>query len=180
MNFVLVGSASQVTEALKAAGWIQADKTDKEAIVGALLTTLTRNSYMAVPLSMLYLLDALRTTAMSAPSRLWSRPSAIICASGRRRGPRRSRRFGQARHSRCRHRARSALPNGITHRIDQDVDNERDFIGATLQQAGQVEAMSYLTRAHPITAARTATGGDIKSDGRVLVIVLKPRQTAVR
>ena len=57
-------------------------------------------------------------------------------------------------------------PSGITHRIDQDVDNERDFIGATLQQAGQVEAMSYMTRAHPITTATTATGGEMKSDGR--------------
>jgi hypothetical protein len=64
-------------------------------------------------------------------------------------------------------------PDVITHKIDQDVDNERDFIGATLQQAGQVEAMSYMTRAKPITSAKTATGGNIRSDGRVLVIVLK-------
>ena len=63
--------------------------------------------------------------------------------------------------------------NGITHKVDQDVDNERDFIGATLQQAGQVQAMSYMTRSNPIKLAKTATGGDIKSDGRVLVIVLK-------
>ena len=63
--------------------------------------------------------------------------------------------------------------NAITHKIDQDVDNERDFIGATLQQAGWVQAMQYMTRSHPITSTKTATGGEIKSDGRVLVIVLK-------
>ena len=68
--------------------------------------------------------------------------------------------------------------NAITHKIDQDVDNERDFIGATLQQTGQVEAMSYMTRSNPVKSAKTATGGDIKSDGRVLVIVLKPAQNA--
>ena|ERR1035437_1816033 len=66
--------------------------------------------------------------------------------------------------------------NAITHKIDQDVDNERDFIGATLQQAGWVQAMDYMTRANPIREAKTATGGSIKSDGRVLVIVLNPAQ----
>jgi hypothetical protein len=66
--------------------------------------------------------------------------------------------------------------NAITHKIDQDVDNERDFIGATLQQAGWVQAMDYMTRANPIKEAKTATGGSIKSDGRVLVIVLRPAQ----
>ena len=30
-----------------------------------------------------------------------------------------------------------------------------------------------MTRSHPITSTKTATGGEIKSDGRVLVIVLK-------
>jgi len=33
--------------------------------------------------------------------------------------------------------------------------------------------MQYMTRSKPITSAKTATGGEIKSDGRVLVIVLK-------
>ena len=37
-----------------------------------------------------------------------------------------------------------------------------------------VQAMDYMTRSNPIKSAKTATGGEIKSDGRVLVIVLKP------
>lgn len=40
--------------------------------------------------------------------------------------------------------------------------------------------MAYMTRAHPVTTAKTATGGDMKSDGRVLVIVLKPQTSAMR
>jgi len=181
VNFVLVGSANQVTEALKAAGWIQADKTDKDAVVGALLATLARNSYMAVPMSMLYLFgrrqdygyertEPVMVAAQRNHFRLWQVPWST---------PQQTIWVGAGTHDVGIERDQRT-PNGVTHRIDQDVDNERDFIGATLQQAGQVEAMSYLTRAHPIMAAKTATGGDIKSDGRVLVIVLKPQQTAVR
>ena len=55
VNFVLVGTQAQVTNALKAAGWIAADKTDKEAVVSALLATLQKNVYVAVPMSILYL-----------------------------------------------------------------------------------------------------------------------------
>ena len=58
------------------------------------------------------------------------------------------------------------------------MDKERDFIGATLQQAGRVQAMSYMDRPNPIKQTFTATGGEIKSDGRVLVIVLKPVEAA--
>ena len=69
--------------------------------------------------------------------------------------------------------------NAITHKIDQDVDNERDFIGATLQQAGWVQAMDYMTRSNAIKETKTATGGSIKSDGRVLVIVLNTTCTEI-
>src|SRR5664279_4596656 len=39
VNFVLVGSQEQVTSALKAAGWLQADKTNTDAVVSAVLAT---------------------------------------------------------------------------------------------------------------------------------------------
>ena len=55
VNFVIVGSQEQVTNALKAAGWIPADKTNTDAVVSALMATLQKNSYMAVPMSILYL-----------------------------------------------------------------------------------------------------------------------------
>ncbi len=175
VNFVLVGTQQQVTAALKAAGWIVADKTDKEAVVSALLATLQKNVYMAVPMSMLYLFgraqdfgyertEPVMVAAQRNHFRIWNAPFATprnqsvwVGAGTHDVGIERDQRSSDA----------------ITHKIDQDVDNERDFIGATLQQAGQVEAMSYLTRAKPIRSAKTATGGNIESDGRVLVIVLK-------
>lgn len=175
VNFVILGTEEQVTSALKAAGWIVADKTDKDAVVSAILATLQKNVYVAVPMSMLYLFgrsqdygyeraEAVMVAAQRNHFRIWKAPFAtpqnqsVWVGAG-------THDIGIEKDQRS--------PNAITHKIDQDVDNERDFIGATLQQSGQVQAMSYMTRSKPIKSAKTATGGDIQSDGRVLVIVLK-------
>ncbi len=175
VNFVIVGTQQQVTDALKAAAWIPADKTNKDAVVSALLATLQKNVYVSVPMSMLYLFgrpqdfgyqraEAVMVAAQRHHFRIWNAPfstpqnQTIWVGAG-------THDVGIERDQRS--------ANAITHKIDQDVDNERDFIGATLQQAGRVEAMSYMTRAKPIKSAKTATGGNIQSDGRVLVIVLK-------
>jgi len=180
VNFVLVGTEQQVTSALKAAGWMAADKTDKEAVLSALMATLQKNVYVAVPMSILYLFgrpqdfgyeraEAVMVATERNHFRIWKAPfstpqnQTIWVGAG-------THDVGIERDQRS--------ANAITHKIDQDVDNERDFVGATLQQAGQVEAMSYMTRSNPIKSAKTATGGSIQSDGRVLVIVLKNAQTA--
>ncbi len=177
INFVIVGSQQQVTSALKDAGWLQADKTNTDAVVSALLATLQKNSYMTVPMSILYLFgrpqdfgyertDPVLVAAQRHHFRIWNSPLST---------PQQTVWVGSGTHDiGIEKDQRSA--NAITHKIDQDVDNERDFIGATLTQAGKVQAMDYMTRSHPITLTKTATGGEIKSDGRVLVIILKPAQ----
>ena len=177
VNFVIVGSQEQVTNALKTAGWLQADKNNKDAVVSALMATLQKNSYMTVPMSILYLFgrpqdfgyertDPVLVAAQRHHFRIWNSPLST---------PQQTIWVGSGTHDiGIEKDQRSA--NAITHKIDQDVDNERDFIGATLTQAGHVQAMDYMTRSHPITSTKTATGGEIKSDGRVLVIILKPAQ----
>jgi hypothetical protein len=64
--------------------------------------------------------------------------------------------------------------NGVTHKIDPDVDLERDFIGQSLQETGLVAKLSYVTPSKPNKEAKTATGGSFHSDGRLLVIHLMP------
>ncbi len=176
VNFVIIGSQDQVTAALKDAAWIPADKTNQQAVLSALLATLQKNVYVSVPMSTLFLFgrgqdfgyqraEAVMVAAQRHHFRIWNAPFSA---------PKQTIWAGAGTHDiGIEKDQRSA--NAITHKIDQEVDNERDFIGATLQQVGWVHAMQYMTRSHPITSAKTATGGDIKSDGRVLVIVLKDR-----
>jgi LssY C-terminus len=180
VNFVLVGDQDQVKDALKAAGWVVADKTNQDAVVSALLATLQKNVYVTVPMSILYLFgrpqdfgyenaQAVQVAQERNHFRIWKAPfqaprnQTLWAGAG-------THDIGIERDQRS--------PDAITHKIDPEVDKERDFIGSTLQQAGQVQAISYLDRPNPVKQTFTATGGEIKSDGRVLVIVLKPAEAA--
>jgi hypothetical protein len=62
--------------------------------------------------------------------------------------------------------------NGITHKIDPDIDLERDFVEKTLTSTGLVTSFTYATPADPLREATTATGGSFHSDGRILVLLL--------
>jgi hypothetical protein len=176
VNFVLVGTQDQVKDAFKAAGWVIADKTNQEAVLGALLATLQKNVYVTVPMSTLYLFgraqdfgyenaQALQVAQERNHFRIWKAPF---------QGPQQQTLWAGAGTHDIGIERDQRSENAITHKIDPDVDKERDFIGATLQQAGWVQAMSYMDRPNPIKQTFTATGGEIKSDGRVLVVVLKP------
>jgi len=179
LNFVLVGSQEQVTNAFTAAGWVQADKTNKDAVASALKAIVSKNIYVEVPMSTLYLFgrpqdfgferaEAVLVASQRDHFRVWQAPFST---------PQQTIWAGAGTHD-IGIEKDQRKENSITHKIDVDVDKERDFIGATLQQAGQVEFMDYMTRSNPIKSAKTATGGDITSDGRVLVIVLKQQANA--
>jgi hypothetical protein len=176
VNFALVGDVDQVKGAFKAAGWVLADKTNQQAVMDAVLATIQKSTYVTLPMSTLYLFgraqdfgyenaQALQVAEQRNHFRIWEAPfkgsqgQTLWAGAG-------THDIGIERDQRSK--------NAVTHKIDPDVDKERDFIGATLQEAGWVQAMSYMDRPNPITQASTATGGTITSDGRVLVIVLKP------
>ena len=175
VNFVIVGTKDQVTTALKDAAWLPADKSNQDAVVSALVATLQKNVYVTVPMSILYLFgrpqdfgyqrsEAVMVAAQRHHFRIWDAPFST---------PQKQTLWAGAGTHDIGIEKDQRKQGAITHKIDQDVDNERDFIGATLQQAGWVQSMQYMTRSKPITSTKTATGGEIKSDGRILVIVLK-------
>ena len=176
VNFVLVGSQQQVISALKAAGWVVADKDNKQAVVGALLATLQKNAYTTLPMSTLYLFgraqdfgyenaQAVQVAEERNHFRIWQAPF---------KGPNQQVLWAGAGTHDIGIERDQRKPDALTHKIDPNVDKERDFIGDTLQQAGWVEAMSYMDRPNQVKQTKTATGGEITTDGRTLVIVLNP------
>jgi triacylglycerol esterase/lipase EstA (alpha/beta hydrolase family) len=173
VNFVLVGSQNQVQAAFKAAGWVVVDKTDKDAILTALLDSLSKEAYVAMPMSVLYLYgrpqdfgyaqaDPLRVVASRHHLRLWKVPETLdgqtVWAGAGMHD------IGFARDDRN---------NGITHKIDPDSDHERDYIRESLLQTGMVVKTDYMTAANPVLAAKTATGSEYTSDGRTLLVYLE-------
>jgi LssY C-terminus len=175
VNFVLVGSEKQVTDAFKAAGWVLPDKNNQQAVVSAIIATLNKEAYVTVPMSTLYLFgrgqdygyaraEAIKVVGERDHFRIWKTPF---------KGPNGETLWAGAGTHDIGIEKDQRKENAITHKIDSNVDGERDFIMQTLQQVGAVRATEYLTRPKQVKETKTATGGEIKSDGRTLVIVLK-------
>ena len=176
VNFVLVGSEKQVTAAFKAAGWVPPDKTNQDAVVSALIATLQKQAYVTVPISTLFLFgrgqdygyaraEAIKVIGQRDHFRIWQTPF---------KGPNGETLWAGAGTHDIGIEKDQRKENAVTHKIDPDIDGERDFIAATIQQAGMVEATGYLDRPKQVKETKTATGGEIKTDGRTLVMVMKP------
>ena len=171
-NFILIGSQDQVQDALKAAGWVVVDRSDKEAIVRGLLASLSKEAYVTLPMSELRLYnrgqdfgyaqaDPLRVVASRHHFRIWKAPFQLAGQTVW---------IGAGTHDIG--FDRDQRNNGVTHRIDPKTDGERDYIRDSLTQTGMVAASSYITPADPILDAHTATGAEFSSDGRTLLIYL--------
>ncbi len=171
-NFVLIGSQEQVQAALKAAGWVVVDRSDKEAIVRGLLASLSKEAYVTLPMSELRLYgrgqdfgyaqaDPLRVVASRHHFRIWKAPFEV---GGRTVW------IGAGTHDIG--FDRDQRNNGVTHKIDPKTDGERDYIRDSLMQTGMVIKTDYITPADPVLDAKTATGSEFSSDGRTLLVYL--------
>jgi hypothetical protein len=175
-NFVIVGSEQNVLDTFKQSGWVQVNKDTKDALLHGLLETLTKQSYVEMPMSVLTLFgrpqdyglahaEPIAVVAQRHHLRLWKAPYPVdgqelwVGAATHDVGFDRDNRPGKK----------------ITHRIDPDVDAEREYVGRSLEETGLVAKLSYVMPSAPSKGARTATGAGFHSDGRVLVITLAPK-----
>jgi hypothetical protein len=58
----------------------------------------------------------------------------------------------------------------VTHKIDPDIDLEKDFVEKTLCSTGLVSQFTHFLPQNPLQTAKTATGGSFHSNGKVLVL----------
>jgi hypothetical protein len=172
VNFIIIGSQDQVQGAFKTAGWVTVDRTQKDAILRGLLSTLSKEAYVTLPMSELQLFgrpqdfgyaqaDPLRVIASRHHFRIWRAPFTfngmdVWAGAG-------THDIGFDRDQRN---------NGVTHKIDPATDGERDYIRDSLTQTGTVIKSEYLTPTDPVTTAKTATGSGFTSDGRTAIIYL--------
>ena len=62
----------------------------------------------------------------------------------------------------------------LFHRIDPNVDAEREFITGNLAETRQLARAQYVTSATPVFRAQTETGQPYYSDSRMLLLELNP------
>jgi hypothetical protein len=173
VNFALIGTKEQVEAAYKAAGWVAVDKSVQDAIVNGLLKTLNKEAYTEMPMSTLYLFgrpqdmsyaraDPLLVAAERHHLRVWQTDKTI---DGRPLW------VGSATHDIGFEKDQR---NGkTTHKIDPEIDKERDYLLDSFDAAGAYSSAAYVTPTNPLVDARTATGGSFHSDGRIVVMSLK-------
>jgi hypothetical protein len=172
VNFVLVGSEEQVLSAFQRAGWLPVDRTPEEAAIHVLLASIGKQAYTEMPMSELYLFGRVQDYGFAR-----AKPVEVITARHHLRIWRTTFRLGSqpiwagaATHDIG---LEPDQRNGsITHKIDPDVDKERDFLRATLMAGGGVQSSDLQLPALAIREGLTATGGTFQSDGRILEVIL--------
>jgi len=173
VNVLIVGTQDQMVQVFTTAGWVQVDKTMGNTVLNALMDSLQKKDYLTMPMSTLFLFNRAQDygfahgepvkVAMSRNHlRVWKSPYEVDgrplwCVAA-------THDIGFERDQRN---------NGVTHKIDPAIDGEREYVNGTLSATGLVAQRDHVTPADPLTTAKTATGGEFHSDGRIVVIVLR-------
>jgi LssY C-terminus len=173
VNILILGTEDEVVHAFTSAGWVRVDSSVESTVLNGLVDSLEKKEYLTMPMSTLYLFNRQQDfgfahaepvhVAMSRNHlRVWKSPftrggRTVWCVAA-------THDIGLERDQRN---------NGVTHKIDPAIDGEREYVNDTLSSTGLVIARDHVTPTHPLTAAKTATGGSFQSDGRILVLILR-------
>jgi LssY C-terminus len=172
VNFLILGSETGMQNVFTAAGWVKVDSDVQNAIVHGLITSLEKQSYLTMPMSQLYLFgrsqdygwahaEPIDVVRSRNHLRIWKAPFTV---NGEMVW------VGAATHDIG--FERDERNNGLTHKIDPDIDLERDYVEKTLCGTGLVTQVFHFLPQNPMREARTATGGSFHSNGQVLILKL--------
>ena len=143
VNLLILGSEEHMRQVFASAGWITVDRDVIGALISGAIATLSKEAYLRLPMSPLYLFgrpqdygwahaEPITVVASRHHLRLWRAPLQMSSSTVW---------VGAATHDIGFERDRRN--NGITHRIDPNVDAEREFVEQTLTGTGMVQAFTY-------------------------------------
>ncbi len=170
VNLVFVGQQEDLQEAFQRAGWVRTDKW-RPAFVWHLLRHGTGDTKL--PMARFYLFGRIQDYSYALPEpngvalrrhhlRIWKTDFTVdgtpIWAAS-------------ATHDVAIEIAKRGRL--LNHRIDPEVDAERDFIAANLTRASSASRQEYLRSRDPVLQAQTASGETYYSDGRILLLNLQ-------
>jgi hypothetical protein len=172
VNFLLIGSEDAMQKVFTAAGWVKVDADVRGTVLHGIIESISKESYLTMPMSPLYLFgrpqdygwahaEPIKVVASRNHLRIWKAPFQI---DGQTLW------VGAATHDIG--FDRDQRNDGVTHKIDPDIDLEREYVEKTLTATGLVAEVAHALPANALKEAKTATGGSFHSDGRVLVLKL--------
>jgi len=171
INLIFQAKEEDLQEAFAHAGWVKVEKS-KRLIVWHLLWQ--RKRYTKLPMDRLYVFGRAQDYSYALPD-----PLSIVA----RRHHLRIWKTGQvadgvplwvaaATHDVSIHLVKRKFR--LFHRIDPNVDAERDFIAGNLWEAKRLTREEYVNCPEPVSGAQTATGQPYYSDSRMLLLELYP------
>lgn len=172
VNFLILGSQQAMEKVFTTAGWVKVDADFRGTVLHGLIESLSKESYLTMPMSPLYLFgrmqdygwahaDPLTVVASRNHLRIWRAPFQV---NGQTMW------VGAATHDIG--FERDQRNNGVTHKIHPDIDLERDYIEKTLISTGLVAEVTHFLPQNPTREAKTATGATFRSNGQVLIMKL--------
>jgi hypothetical protein len=172
VNFLILGSQDAMENVFTTAGWVKVDANVKATLLHGVLESISKESYLTMPMSPLYLFgrqqdygwahaEPIAVVASRNHLRIWK---AAFDVNGRTLW------VGAATHDIG--FEKDQRNNGITHKIDPNIDLERDYVEKTLSSTGLVAEVTHVLPSNPMQDAKTATGGSFHSNGQVLVLKL--------
>src|SRR6266853_1405413 len=172
VNFLILGSETAMQNVFTAAGWVKVDSDVQNTILHGLVSSLAKESYLTMPMSQLYLFgrsqdygwahaEPIDVVRSRNHLRIWKAPFTV---NGETLW------VGAATHDIG--FERDERNNGLTHKIDPDIDLERDYVEKTLCGTGLVTQVFHFLPRNPMQGANTATGGSFHSNGQVLILKL--------
>jgi hypothetical protein len=175
VNFLILGSQAAMEKVFKTAGWVKVDADVKDTVLNGLIASMSKESYLTMPMSSLYLFgrsqdygwahaEPIQVVASRNHLRIWKAPFTV---NGETLW------VGAATHDiGFEHDNRSKSATAITHKIDPDIDLEKNYVEKTLSGTGLVAEVSHFLPENPMLTAKTATGGSFHSNGQVLILKL--------
>lgn len=172
VNFLILGDEEAMKKVFTTAGWVKVDANVQATILEGALASLSKESYLTMPMSPLYLFgrpqdygwahaEPIKVVASRNHLRVWKAPFTV---NGQTFW------VGAATHDIG--FERDQRNNGLTHKIDPDIDLERDYVEKTLCSTGLISEVSHFLPHNPLQEAKTATGGSFHSNGQVLILKL--------
>ena len=172
LNLIFVAQEDALQETFARAGWLKVEKS-KPQIIWHLLRQ--RSHYTKLPMNKLYVFGRAQDYSYALPDprsvvarrhhlRIWKTDRVMdgvplwVAAATQ-----------DVSIQFVKHKLR------LLHRIDPNVDAEREFIAVNLGETRQLVREQYLRCAEPVFTAQTATGQAYYSDSRMLLLELNRR-----
>ena len=172
VNFLILGDEDQMKNTFTTAGWVTVDADVKGTILAGFIASMSKESYLTMPMSQLYLFgrpqdygwahaEPIKVVASRNHLRIWKAP---VTVNGRMVW------VGAATHDIG--FEKDQRNNGLTHKIDPNIDLEKEYVQKTLCSTGLVAEFTHFLPKNPMQEAKTATGGSFHSNGQVLILKL--------